>query len=156
GGFGVVHSGDLGSRVVAVKTLWDVTIVWRYVHHPCCLPFHGLCSVPGWNREVTAFVSPWMHRNNLRKYLKCNPKANRTMLILDVVRGLNYLYSMQPHVVHGDLKPVCFLSLSLGFELTYPQDSILITKEGRACLAYVGLNSESTFLGRTRLETVAG
>ncbi|KIJ18507.1 hypothetical protein PAXINDRAFT_8755 [Paxillus involutus ATCC 200175] len=155
GGFGMVYSGNLSSRVVAVKVLkqgcynsvydlkealWDVAIVWRHVRHTNCLPFYGLCSAPGRNPEVTAFVSPWMHRDNLCKYLECNPKANRTMLILDVVRGLNYLHSMQPHVVHGDLEP----------------DSILITEEGRACLAYVGLKSESTFPGRIQPETLAG
>ncbi|KIK92560.1 hypothetical protein PAXRUDRAFT_34467 [Paxillus rubicundulus Ve08.2h10] len=115
GGFGVVYSGNLGSRMVAVKVLkqdchssvYDlneplckVAVVWRHVRHPNCLPFYGLCPY--------------------------------------VIRGLNYLHSMQPHMAHGDLKPHFHC------------------RGGRACLPYVGLKSESTFTGRTQLETVAG
>ncbi|KAF9241776.1 kinase-like domain-containing protein [Melanogaster broomeanus] len=150
GGFGVVHQGRFGSCTVAVKELkrdafksaYDFqknickeAIVWRHLRHPNCLPFYGIYNIPGRMPQVTALVSPWMQQGTLRGYLESNPHANRTMLILDVVRGLNYLHSMQPHVAHRDLKP----------------DNIFITRAGRACLADFGL--VSTFDADTQFRT---
>ncbi|KIJ06619.1 hypothetical protein PAXINDRAFT_91731, partial [Paxillus involutus ATCC 200175] len=140
GGFGVVYAGKFGSRMVAVKVLKQESykdpndfnkslckeaIVWRHLRHPNCLPFYGVYRIPGRTSHDTALVSPWMHHGNLRKYLQFNPNANRTMLTLDVVRGLHYLHSMQPHVAHRDLKP----------------DNVLVTEQGRACLADFGFTS---------------
>ncbi|KAF8836889.1 kinase-like protein [Paxillus ammoniavirescens] len=128
-----MYQGMLGSRMVAVKvlkpenfdafneSLYKEAIVWRHLHHPNCLPFYGVCSIPRGMFNDTALVSPWVHQGDLHKYLACNPTANRTMLTLDIIRGLSYLHSMQSHVAHGNLTP----------------DNILITEQGRACLAYV-------------------
>ncbi|KAI9571669.1 kinase-like domain-containing protein [Boletus coccyginus] len=141
GGFGLVFKGKIDSRLVAVKALkrdarMDLpeykkqvskeAIVWRHLRHPNCLPFYAVYIMPteGPNLSV-ALVSPWMDQGTLFEYLQSNSKANRTRLILDVVRGLNYLHSMQPHVAHRDIKP----------------DNILITRKGRACLADFGLAS---------------
>ncbi|KAG6375569.1 kinase-like domain-containing protein [Boletus reticuloceps] len=141
GGFGFVYKGKIGSRLVAVKALKrDVhislpeynkqvskeAIIWRHLRHPNCLPMYGVyrMATDGPNISV-ALVSPWMDQGTLFRYLERNPNADRTQLILDVVRGLDYLHSMQPHVAHRDIKP----------------DNILITSKGRACLADFGLVS---------------
>ncbi|KIJ68018.1 hypothetical protein HYDPIDRAFT_25467 [Hydnomerulius pinastri MD-312] len=152
GGFGLVYKGNLGSRIVAVKalkreayrTLHDFrkdlckeAIVWRHLRHPNCLPFYGVYFIQGQDLETTALVSPWMSKGTLRKYLECNPNANRTMLILDMVRGLSHLHSMKPHVAHRDLKP----------------DNVLITSKGRACLADFGF--ASAFDDEPQFHTVA-
>ncbi|KAF9227105.1 kinase-like protein [Gyrodon lividus] len=60
---------------------------------------------------------------------------------------------MQPHVAHRDLKPVRFLLSPLGpqIHLSTGQYYILITKQGRACLADFGLTS--TFDQDTQFRT---
>ncbi|KAF9227104.1 hypothetical protein BS17DRAFT_694961, partial [Gyrodon lividus] len=69
GGFGLVHKGNFGSRIVAVKALnRDIytsfyafkkeAIVWRYLRHPNCLPFYGVYDIPRQKPRVTALVSP--------------------------------------------------------------------------------------------------
>jgi len=142
GGFGEVFKGRIGSidpRLVAVKVLkrgkadWSEykkelskeAIVWRHLCHPNCLPLYGVYDMPMTGYTSIALVSPWMNRGTLADYLKQNSKANRTRLILDVVRGLNYLHSMKPHIAHRDIKP----------------QNILITNKGHACLADFGLVS---------------
>ncbi|KAF9646889.1 kinase-like protein [Thelephora ganbajun] len=47
-------------------------------------------------------VSEWMEHGDMHTYLKGNESADRVELLLGVVRGLNYLHSIE--VVHGDLK----------------------------------------------------
>ncbi|KAG8215225.1 kinase-like domain-containing protein [Butyriboletus roseoflavus] len=121
GGFGFVYKGKEYK-----KQLSKEAIVWRHLRHPNCLPLHGIYIMPTDGRNISyALVSPWMDQGTLSEYLEHNAKANRTKLILDVVRGLNYLHSMQPHVAHRDIKP----------------DNILITRKGHACLADFGLVS---------------
>ncbi|KAG9316824.1 kinase-like domain-containing protein [Chiua virens] len=141
GGFGLVYQGRVGSRLVAVKAikrdklmslpeynkqLCREAIVWKHLRHPNCLPLYGVCAMPTEGPNISfALVSPWMAQGTISKYLKLNPQANKTRLILDVVRGLNYLHTLQPHIAHRDIKP----------------DNILVTGEGRACLADFGLVS---------------
>ncbi|KAL4073741.1 kinase-like domain-containing protein [Scleroderma citrinum] len=134
GGFGCVYKGSYRNRIVAVKELrqehsessakiqrdfCNEAIVWRYLRHPNCVPFYGVYS----DETKMHLVSPWMHHGTLNEYLDKNPNANRMSLILDVIRGLHYLHSLQPHVAHRDLKP----------------ENILISNKGRACLADFGL-----------------
>ncbi|KAH0828069.1 kinase-like domain-containing protein [Lanmaoa asiatica] len=141
GGFGLVYKGKVGPRPVAVKALMrdgrvnlpeykkklsKEAIVWRHLRHPNCLPLYGIYNMPMDGPSISvALVSPWMNQGTLFEYLEHNPKANRIQLILDVVHGLDYLHSMQPHIAHRDIKP----------------DNILITRKGRACLADFGLVS---------------
>ncbi|KAH7928953.1 kinase-like protein [Leucogyrophana mollusca] len=144
GSFGAVYKAKIQDRLVAVKKLkagdkelaeilkvqflftWSrsaTTIVWRHLRHPNCLPFYGVYRADG----DSCMISPWMENASLTIYLRKNPGADRSFLILDVARGLEYLHTSQPTVVHGDLKGA----------------NILITASGRACLADFGLATTS-------------
>ncbi|KAH7916590.1 kinase-like domain-containing protein [Hygrophoropsis aurantiaca] len=137
GSFGAVYKGELHGRLAAIKRLkagsGDLAsllrefaheaIVWRHIRHPNCLPFYGVYRVDGDN----CMVSPWMENASLNIYLVNNPDADRLQLIADIARGLHYLHTSQPTVVHGDLKG----------------PNVLVTSAGRACLADFGLSMTS-------------
>ncbi|EIW83555.1 kinase-like protein [Coniophora puteana RWD-64-598 SS2] len=98
---------------------YNEIIVWRQLRHPNILPFYGVFK----ESDRINLVSPLMRNGCLTSYLKENPQANRFRLMLDIVRGLEYLHTMKPTIVHGDMKG----------------ENILITASGRACLADFGL-----------------
>ncbi|KIJ68017.1 hypothetical protein HYDPIDRAFT_25466 [Hydnomerulius pinastri MD-312] len=143
GGFGAIFQGNLLGQVVALKELQAAgrstdqflrashaaffdfcqeAVVWRNVRHINCLPFYGIANVND-GAPRTCLVSPWMANGNLCSYLKEKPEARRLPLILDIANGIEYLHTMQPTIVHGDLKSL----------------NVLVTSSGRACLADFGL-----------------
>ncbi|KAF8840887.1 kinase-like protein [Paxillus ammoniavirescens] len=136
GGFGAIFQGKLLGKVVALKELQAAgrttdrflkdfcqeAVVWRNVHHINCLPFYGVATVND-GAPRTCLVSPWMENGNLCTYLINNPDAPRLPLLLDIASGLEYLHTMQPTIVHGDLKGL----------------NIFVTSSKRACLADFGL-----------------
>jgi len=103
-----------------LKDFSNEVVVWCHVHHRNCLPFYGVLNE---DADTKCLVSPWMTNGHIIGYLQTNPNADRLPLILDIVCGLEYLHSMQPTVIHGDLKGA----------------NILITSSGRACLADFGI-----------------
>jgi serine/threonine protein kinase len=76
--------------------------------------------------------------------------------VFDIAKGLDYLHSMQPTIVHGDLKAVSIKISSLIHEFSTLQVNILITDERRACLADFGLatTSESQVLNLSSFSAV--
>ncbi|KAL0570204.1 hypothetical protein V5O48_011760 [Marasmius crinis-equi] len=140
GGFGDVWKGVVGDsrgpivclKVVKVYVSSDVkalfreylreAIVWRQLKHPNLLPFLGIYYLQ--DESQFCLVSPWMEKGNLMQYLKTAGKENvdHLALVYDVATGLAYLHYRK--VVHGDLKGV----------------NILITPDGRACIADFGLS----------------
>ncbi|KAF9241775.1 kinase-like domain-containing protein, partial [Melanogaster broomeanus] len=144
GGSGAIFQGNLMGRVVALKELQGAartadqylkarlsfcdrttsrtSVVWRNVAHINCLPFYGVVSVHD-GLPRTCLVSPWMEKGDLSKYLQKNPDALRLPLLVDIASGLEYLHTMQPTIVHGDLKGL----------------NIFVTASERACLADFGL-----------------
>ncbi|KDR73275.1 hypothetical protein GALMADRAFT_72592 [Galerina marginata CBS 339.88] len=80
-----------------------------------------------------AMVMQWYENGSAAEYLaKKNPNADRLQLILDVARGLAYLHTHKPPIVHADLKG----------------NNVLITDEGRAVLSDFGLSQVVEDLGR--------
>ncbi|KAF9460455.1 kinase-like domain-containing protein [Collybia nuda] len=141
GQFGDVWKGTYGGQKVAVKVLKlyvqsDITkhlkkvsyetLIWRQLRHRNVLPFLCLYYVNN-NRARIGLVSPWMENGNVQQYLRKDPQTDRVSLARDVAKGLEYLHTMSPGIVHGDLKAV----------------NILITDTHRACLADFGLSTAS-------------
>ncbi|KDQ10198.1 hypothetical protein BOTBODRAFT_178386 [Botryobasidium botryosum FD-172 SS1] len=93
--------------------------VWQNLHHPNILPFLGLTTLG----SVTYLISPWMENGDLLAYVRRHPGADCLTLLLQVAKGVEYLHTFDPVVVHGDLKAT----------------NILITGNGEACIADFGL-----------------
>ena len=73
----------------------------------------------------------------------------------DVADGLDYLHSMQPRIIHGDLKAVSgHLPKHISCQ-TFVQVNVLVTDWHRACLAGFGLStaSDSQVLNISSLST---
>ncbi|KAJ7578066.1 kinase-like domain-containing protein [Mycena floridula] len=135
GSFGDIWKGKFSGNLVAIKvmrhsdsdrrillqTFIGEAIVWRELSHPNVLAFHGIHLWPSDGRMC--LVSPWMEKGNLVSYLKENLDADRLLLAIDVARGLDYLHSLNPRIIHGDLKG----------------NNILIKSDLGACIADFGL-----------------
>ncbi|KAK1227557.1 hypothetical protein PQX77_009467 [Marasmius sp. AFHP31] len=142
GGFGdvwkgVINQSESGEHLVCLKVskVYEKSdldalfkrylreaLVWRHLKHQNVLPFLGIF----YSKDDGQFclISPWMDNGNLLQYLKTTRRAviDHLVLAYDVATGLAYLHGEE--VVHGDLKGL----------------NILITPEGRACIADFGLS----------------
>ncbi|KAG8990686.1 hypothetical protein FRB90_001663 [Tulasnella sp. 427] len=126
GGFGDVSRGLLlpktgESMTVAVKRVrkpsWASVdpnrferrirreiVIWSSMDHPHILPFLGYQFTP----DAALLVSPWCANGNLEQYIHNNPqlvRKDKIKLLIDSARGLLYLHSLDPPIIHGDIKP---------------------------------------------------
>ncbi|KAF5356371.1 hypothetical protein D9758_009470 [Tetrapyrgos nigripes] len=115
-----VLSSNGYDEVKARKRLNREVYVWHRLEHPNIVTFLGT-SYHMSGRP--ALVLPWFSNGCAPEYLRRNPHVDRLQLILDVARGLHYLHTKKPSIVHGDLKG----------------NNILITDDGRATLSDFGL-----------------
>ncbi|KZT50796.1 hypothetical protein CALCODRAFT_169062 [Calocera cornea HHB12733] len=83
--------------LTAVATLTRLT-------HPNILALYGICSHGPYG---FALVLPFLEHGDVMSYLNAWPAASRTPLALDVLRGLTFLHSQNPPIVHGQLRAVC-------------------------------------------------
>ncbi|PBK60221.1 kinase-like protein [Armillaria solidipes] len=83
-------------------------LVWRNVKHPNVLPFLGV------NKELFApsfcLISPWMDNGDIVSFLRHYPGLDRLKSITDVARGMAYLHSLEPPIVHADIRGVSSIS----------------------------------------------
>ncbi|XP_020205124.1 receptor-like serine/threonine-protein kinase At2g45590 [Cajanus cajan] len=120
GGFGPVFSGTLGGQPVAVKLMDSASLQGEREFHnelllasrlrsPLVLPAIGFSSDP--KRRRFLLVYQLMPNGNLhdallrRRSPHLTPWKNRFHIILHVARAIHYLHSLQPPVIHGDIKP---------------------------------------------------
>jgi len=96
--------------------------VWSELRHPNILPFIGYITLGSPSRLF--MVSPWMKNQDLSKYLKAHPSADRLLLLVQIAAGLEYLHTSDPIVVHGDLRAV----------------NILVSETGKPCIGDFGLS----------------
>ncbi|KDQ07606.1 hypothetical protein BOTBODRAFT_139894 [Botryobasidium botryosum FD-172 SS1] len=110
------HDSDADARRRALREI----NVWQDLRHPNILPFLGsyLC------KSRIYMLSPLMKEGDIISYLRRNPDADHTRMILQIAYGLLYLHTHDPVVVHGDLK----------------SSNILVGDTGVACLAGFGLS----------------
>ena len=122
GSFGEVHRALWRGTEVAVKRILDQDIsenlaaafideidIMRRLRHPNVVLLMGAVTVPGNLSIITEFL----HRGSLFKLLhrEQNPAVasaldmrRRMRMGVDVIRGMHYLHTFQPMIVHRDLK----------------------------------------------------
>ncbi|KAG6611918.1 TKL protein kinase [Phytophthora cinnamomi] len=124
GGFGQVFLGSYNGETVAVKTLLPETAqdmteinalfaetkVMAKLEHPCIVRFVGIA----WESLSTiCCVTEYLVGGDLRALLNhfltnhTRPRGydhDKVKIALDVAHGLAYLHSMQPNILHRDLK----------------------------------------------------
>ncbi|KAL5514113.1 hypothetical protein ACEPAG_2874 [Sanghuangporus baumii] len=128
GGFANVWKGEYEGRTVALKILriylfpdkekvqreiGREALVWRRLNHPNVLPFIGIFRDESEPPQL-ALVSDWMEKGSLDRYLSENTSVGCSVLALGVARGLGYLHSLAPQVIHGDLRAANILVDSNG------------------------------------------
>ncbi|KAF9647761.1 kinase-like protein [Thelephora ganbajun] len=141
GGLTDIWRGDLGGAPVAIKAfriypaqnlkevkeiLWKRVPTWMRLSHENILPFRGV----NMTLVQLALVYDWGQNGNISQYLASHPRAPRPSLLLDVVKGLEYLHSLD--IPHGDLKGT----------------NVIVDRRGRARLTEYGLgpiNSDPSF-----------
>ncbi|KAG8987181.1 hypothetical protein FRB94_002101, partial [Tulasnella sp. JGI-2019a] len=139
GGFGVVMRGKLSGyhSEVAIKRLRsdetrDIRVAkrliremkaWSGLEHPNILPLIGFYLSKG--LDLALIVCPLQFHGNVKDYLqRVKPSIlERLTLALDILSAIEYLHSLDPPVVHGDIKAL----------------NILISSERRAVLCDFGL-----------------
>jgi len=122
GSFGEVYRALWRGTEVAVKRFLDQDIsknllddvtfeidIMRRLRHPNVILLMGAVTIPGNLSIVTEFL----HRGSLFKLLHREQNENvrsaldqrrRMRMALDVIRGMHYLHSFEPMIVHRDLK----------------------------------------------------
>ncbi|KZO99033.1 kinase-like protein, partial [Calocera viscosa TUFC12733] len=94
---------------------------WSQLSHPNILELYGVYSFGPYD---VGMVSPWMEHGDMTRYIQANPDVPRFPLLLDIAQGLDYLHSLRPPIIHGDLRG----------------KNILVRLSGHACLADFGLS----------------
>ncbi|KAK9815543.1 hypothetical protein WJX72_005453 [[Myrmecia] bisecta] len=118
GSYGEVYRGIWKHTDVAVKRLLDQDLsekalaafrqeisITKLLKHPNIVLFMGACTIA----PNLCIVTEYLPRGSLFKVLHKPPLAlpdhkRRVRMALDVARGMNYLHSHQPPIVHRDLK----------------------------------------------------
>lgn len=114
--------------IVVFKLLLKEAIVWRQLSHEHILPFLGICESLLGMLDSMVLVSPWMEAGDLSEFSKASrnieydgvdfvsqSSTNAVLFsisciqILQIARGLEYLHSQEPQVIHGDLRGVNIL-----------------------------------------------
>ena len=132
GSFGEVYRGAWRRTEVAIKRLIDQQLtpqgvkefraevaLMRRLSHPNVVAFLGACTKP----PSLCIVTPLAQRGSLFKLLHRSPPGQqqqltqrlRAKMALDTARGLHYLHSCNPPILHRDLKsPNLLVDASFG------------------------------------------
>ncbi|KIL59769.1 hypothetical protein M378DRAFT_84731 [Amanita muscaria Koide BX008] len=78
-------------------------LLWSKLNHPHILPLIGIARIEG-DANLPAFVSPWMENGNVMDFLDQNPSFPASRFLKDIIKGLHYLHTFDPVIVHGDIK----------------------------------------------------
>ncbi|KAF9259602.1 kinase-like protein [Marasmius fiardii PR-910] len=120
GGFADIYKGKAGDEDVCLKVVrvhvaetedkrkkiiadfCQEAILWTQLRHANVIPLLGVNTVlfP----SCFCLVSPWMVNGDIVSFLKANPRHDKLKAISEIMAGLEYLHSLSPPVVHGDIK----------------------------------------------------
>ncbi|KAG8922598.1 hypothetical protein FRC02_011748 [Tulasnella sp. 418] len=92
--------------------------VWQKVSHPHAVPVLGFKA-----GKYPWLITPWYKNGNCKTWLRNNPAASRTRILKEVAEALVYLHTMDPVIVHSNIKP----------------NNILINDDGHAALGDFGV-----------------
>ncbi|PBK94125.1 hypothetical protein ARMGADRAFT_895745, partial [Armillaria gallica] len=120
GGSADVWKGEMDGRPVCLKILRIFTSrsqiekilkvhlvsvhMKRQLRHENILPFLGVNSLyftPGY-----CLVSPWMKNGKLISFLELHPDHDRLKCVWDIVNAVEFMHSLDPQVIHGDIRGV--------------------------------------------------
>ncbi|KAK0504393.1 kinase-like domain-containing protein [Armillaria luteobubalina] len=93
----------LEERNKMIKSFCREALVWRNLYHPNILPFLGV------NKHLFApsfcLISLWMEYGNIMAFLSERPlQIQRIPAITEVAEGITYLHSLNPPIVHADIR----------------------------------------------------
>ncbi|KAF9502581.1 hypothetical protein BS47DRAFT_1490683 [Hydnum rufescens UP504] len=118
GSYGTVLKGSWKSRPIALKSVGPADKpeiahkrfkgemnIWRILQHRNVLPFFGHHVD---DNGAMYMISPWCQHGDIKNYLRMFPTADREMLVLQLLHGLEYLH--EQGLLHGDLRGTIFSS----------------------------------------------
>ncbi|PVF91112.1 kinase-like protein, partial [Serendipita vermifera] len=111
-----------GTLVATKRRLRREREVWGCLKHENILPLHGYVDDFG---SHGALISPWYKNGQSGDYIRKSAlrAPQRFKLWCDVIKGMVYLHSLNPVLIHGDLKPM----------------NVLVDDEGHARICDFGL-----------------
>ncbi len=99
----LVERGNAGVENIAKKFVEECTLL-SDLHHPHIVQSLGICFLPGSNLPVLVMeYLPYCLDNVLESKEDIIPLGIKHCILCDVVRGLTYLHTRSPPVIHRDL-----------------------------------------------------
>ncbi|KAI3602889.1 hypothetical protein WG66_011164 [Moniliophthora roreri] len=89
-------------RNKVVAAFCKEALVWTQLNHPNVLPLLGVDTELF--QPALCLVSPWMWNGDIITYLEEHPDHDRLRSVYEIASGLAYLHSLEPMVIHGDIK----------------------------------------------------
>jgi serine/threonine protein kinase len=142
----IVRDMSATERQGLMQTFWKECHVTAHLRHPNVVMFLGVVVDSLITRSPLFLMMEYVGGGTLHQLLYHLPSSltgdeRKTEILLDIARGLRYLHSQEPPILHLDIKPA----------------NILITTEGRAKLGDFGeahvIQSSSTLRQRQTLSS---
>ncbi|PVG01332.1 kinase-like protein [Serendipita vermifera] len=127
GGYSIVYPRQWEGKLIAIKKIMPIEgtalstmrrkiqregVIWATLNHPNILPLIGFTDNESF-LPFGAFVSPWCTLGNSENYLTERRDSislnDRIELLRGTIRGIDYLHSHNPQLIHGDIKPLNIL-----------------------------------------------
>ncbi len=93
-------------RLELFNAIWKEAEAWRQLAHPCLVRLVGITSQPGKIQFVTELLLPSqpLHKFLHARHPSALTSALRLRLAIDIARGLEFMHSMRPPMLHRDVK----------------------------------------------------